>query len=303
MIFYIVLIILILLMIGISGFLIYERQKTIKEISSGALDAQIIYEDHLEDLKKEKKKRFNSLRKILNIGLDVLIGVLAIFFIFGLIDRTLNISPLPYKSVVVATGSMSFKNEENDYLFENNLDNQIQVDDLIFLTKVNSLEDIKLYDIVCYKNEEGYQIVHRVIEIADDYVITRGDANNASDGKIYFSQIVGVYSGVRIPRVGSITFFLTSDYGISTIATILVISIVYSFVKNSIEKNQNKRLEYLQKEIASSKEYILNSSNGKLTVNGDNYDFTEFEEDKKEEINSTLTIDNETKILQKGNLK
>ena len=303
MVFYIVLVILIVFTFGIVAFLIYERQVTIKEIKNGEVDSQIIYEDHEEKM-KEVNKKHKILKKSLNIGLDILIGLLGILFLLGLVDKIMNNSALPIKTVVIATGSMSTKNEENEYLFENKLDNQIQVNDLIFLEKVNSLDEIKLYDIICYRNDNGQKIVHRVVEINDEYLLTQGDANNVNDGiEIDLDRIVGKYNGMKVPGIGAVTFFLTSDYGISTIASILLISIAYTFVKTSIDKEINKRLIYLASEVGTNQNYILLSTSGSLIVNEGIYTYKENEEKEKKTIETTLKIDNETKILKKEKSK
>lgn len=290
-------------MIGVCSFLIYERQITIKEINEGEVDSELIYEDHKEIEKEKKSKKFKYVKRTLNILLDGLIVLLAFMFIIGIVDKAVNVSPLPIKSVVVATGSMSTKNEDNEYLFENNLDNQIQVNDLIFLEKVDSLDEIKLYDIICYLNEEDLQIVHRVVEVNDDYVITRGDANNVNDSiEITLDRIVGKYNGGRIPGVGAITFFLSSNYGITTIATILVISLCYTFTKDSITKAENKRLKTLKEIIKEENTYKVVSSSGTLEVKNGHYTYIENDEDN--EIPSSLYInESETKLPKENKVK
>ena len=299
MVFYIVLVILIVFAIGVISFLIYERQSSIKEIKEGYLDSELIYEDHLREV---KNKKYKILKKSLDIGLDVLIALLGLLFLVGIVDKTINISSLPIKSVVIATGSMSEKNEENDYLFENHLDNQIQVNDLIFLDKVTSLDEVKLYDIICYENDENLRIVHRVVEVNENYLITRGDANNADDNiQIRLDDIVGKYNGIKIPGIGSFTFFLSSDYGISTISFILLLSIVYYFVKSSIEKVEDKRITYLKEEIKSlvseNETYELISSSGTLTVKENVYTFNENREEN--DISSLIKTEKLTKELKK----
>lgn len=299
MVFYIVLVILIVFAIGVISFLIYERQSSIKEIKEGYLDSELIYEDHLREVKNKKHK---ILKKSLDIGLDVLIALLGLLFLVGIVDKTINISSLPIKSVVIATGSMSEKNEENDYLFENHLDNQIQVNDLIFLDRVTSLDEVELYDIICYENDENLRIVHRVVEVNENYLITRGDANNANDNiQIRLDDIVGKYNGVKIPRIGAFTFFLSSDYGILTISFILLLSIVYYFVKSSIEKVEDKRITYLKEEIKSlvseNETYELISSSGTLTVKENVYTFNENREEN--DISSLIKTEKLTKELKK----
>ena len=119
--------------------------------------------------------------------------------------------------------------------------------------------------------------------------------------QIKLDDIVGKYNNVKIAGVGAITFFLSSDYGISTISIILALSLVYYFTKGSIEKNEEKRLAYLESEIKDSKNFVLISTSGTLEVKNDIYTFKENEAKEKEEMISTLTLENQTKTLQKGN--
>lgn len=295
MVFYIVLTILLIIALIVVFFLVYERNTNIKEIKAGELDSELIYDRHIE---LEKRKKHKILKKSLDIGLDVLIVLLGVLFVTGTVDKIINTSALPLKSVVIASGSMSVKNEENDYLFENKLDNQIQVNDLIFLTKVESLDEIELYDIICYLNEDNLRIVHRVVEIHDTYLKTRGDANNATDlMNITLDRVVGKYNGAKIPGIGSFTFFITSDYGIATISIIFVLSLVYYFVKSSIEKEEDKRIKYLEEEISSLKDYKLISSSGNLIVKDDHYEYEENKEDIT--ITSLLEADGISKELKK----
>lgn len=303
--FYIFLACLILLGILASAFLIYEFIKLRKGIVSGEYDSRLIYEAY-EEKKKSKNKKHQVLRKTLDVLMDIVLVILAIFFLIGIVDKAMDLSTIPIKSVVVETGSMSYKNEENEYLFENELNDQIEVNDLIFLEKVDSLSDIKLYDIVCYRNEEDTQIVHRVVEINDTYLITQGDANSVKDDfKIELDDIVGKYTGARIPFVGSVTFFLTSSYGMSAMGLILVLILTYTCLKSLSDKKEKERLDYLLKETENISHFELISLSGCFIKDNENYTFKEGEINKKdkETINSILITDSETKTLQKGERK
>ena len=48
---------------------------------------------------------------------------------------------------VVQSDSMSFKNEENKYLFENNLNNQFETFDIILTYKLPEEKDLKLVNL------------------------------------------------------------------------------------------------------------------------------------------------------------
>ena len=65
---------------------------------------------------------------------------------------------------MIASGSMSEKN--NEYVKDNEeLNNQFDTYDMIGISKYGSQNDVKLYDVVAYKNKKDITIVHRVVQI------------------------------------------------------------------------------------------------------------------------------------------
>lgn len=87
--------------------------------------------------------------------------------------------------------------------------------DFILIKGVQNQNEIKVGDIVVYKNPKGFTI-HRVVEIKDDMVTTKGDANNVNDAPINFSDIIGkpIYLGskpLRIPFLGMISVYLNKN--------------------------------------------------------------------------------------------
>ncbi len=161
--------------------------------------------------------------------------------------------------IVVASGSMSMKNQVNEYLEENNLDNQFNTYDVIIIHKVKDASELKQYDVVAYYNKSLEEtIIHRIIG-TDDYgnYLTRGDSNNATDTyHPSFSDIIGKYENQRIEKVGAFVLFLQSYSGIITIAALvysLFMSEHYtSYIKESKEKREKKLLSYI---------YLTNSDN------------------------------------------
>ncbi|MFZ2969940.1 MAG: signal peptidase I [Minisyncoccia bacterium] len=82
--------------------------------------------------------------------------------------------------------------------------------DLVLIKYVKN-EDIKIGDIVVFKNENGFTI-HRVTEITGNKIRTKGDANNISDLAIEYKDIVGrtlIYNEkpVKIPYLGNLTIW------------------------------------------------------------------------------------------------
>jgi signal peptidase I len=81
--------------------------------------------------------------------------------------------------------------------------------DIIFIKKV-SPEDIKVDDIIVWQQEERGFVIHRVIKIKENAIITRGDANTAEDPPVAFEKIVGKMlefrgNALKIPYLGKIT--------------------------------------------------------------------------------------------------
>lgn len=106
------------------------------------------------------------IKTIPNILLIIIIIILSIYL---LLKYTNNIGI--YK---VMTGSM----EPN-----------IHVGDYLLVKKSN---EYKEGDIITFK-KDGYYITHRIVEINEATVITKGDANNINDEEINKSDIVGKY--------------------------------------------------------------------------------------------------------------
>lgn len=121
-------------------------------------------------------------RKIFDITSYILIGIALLLAVLGIIAKFNNgtFYIFDVRSDVVLSDSMSEKNEK--YIdFLKGHDDQIQKLDLVFSSKINSEEDINVYDIVLFKNPGIGTTMHRIVgkeEIHSDYVeITEGTIN------------------------------------------------------------------------------------------------------------------------------
>jgi len=124
----------------------------------------------------------------------------------------------------VATGSMS---------------GSIEVKDIV-VTKILSqeqIEKLEVNDIVVFKQED-YMVIHRIVEIEDQYVITKGDANNTVDAPIKKEDIIG--QAVKIIHNVGIweNVFTTPKVYISIIITIFLFGITFSFNGNFKRKEK-----------------------------------------------------------------
>ncbi len=260
-----------------------------ENIENGSMDASLTIDaiDQRLGVGNKNKKRWKRIGRIV---IDILLGALLALFALSIINRVVSTGVFPYTTMVVATGSMAEKYEGNTYLIENELDDQIQVNDLIVVKSVDSLDEIELYDIVCYINSDGEQILHRVVEIHDGYLVTRGDANSASDSThVTMNNLIGVYTHFRIPYVGIIVFFVQSNYGIVCFIALFYFLFLYDHVKGKIKDAEEERKELLLSLVSERLTFTLYAQDGIVeSING-SYRYVEEERTER----ATYLLDNE----------
>lgn len=300
----------------------------IEEVRSGVADKELI-EIKGEEFKKKNRKHAKGLRIAGKITGWAIFGLVVVFFSMSLYARFFN-NNLTFGDtgvIVISTGSMSEKNEDNDYLFENNLKNQFNAYDIIGITSYDSPEDVNLYDVVAYKNEEDIIIVHRIIEIrevnGEKVFITRGDSNNTSDTNfqyrnyLTFDNIVGYYNGFRMELIGVFVVFLQSNAGIITIIAIAYCLIMFDYYNSKLEEAIEKRSDlivnelkynfnengtistyFVEKVIYKDKEYSF--INGDYFVSGD-LNVNEMDFIKTQETNKEKTLEEKKNPAKEGN--
>jgi signal peptidase I len=231
-------------------------KKNIEEIVQGKKDIEILETALIEkEWKKSKtRKGFKIFAKALT---RILSAAILLFFIASIYSKITNnvLSFGDTSALVIATGSMSEKNSANAYLSENNLDDQFSAGDIILIHSVNE-EDLSVYDVVAYKNEDTNKIiVHRIrlIKSVDGltHYVTRGDANNVDDSSagIVFEDIIGVYKDEKANYIGSFVLFLQSNIGIITILSITYCLFMYDFYDRKYDIKYNDRKDKLIKAI------------------------------------------------------
>jgi len=122
---------------------------------------------------------------------------------------------------VVMSDSMSFKHQDNLYLEENGLDDQINLFDLIFIRELPDEFELELYDIVVYEYRDNL-IIHRIVGIEEPndehpgvrHFLLRGDAaKNSDEFPVLYEQMKAIYRGEKIAYVGSFFAFMQSPAG------------------------------------------------------------------------------------------
>lgn len=164
----------------------------------------------------------------------LILGVLA--FVLGVNIYAFNASrlagnqvPMPfgYGASVVLSGSM---------------EPTISVGDLILIREEEQYfpEDIVVYQV------GKLSVVHRVVSIGPEVVITRGDANNGNDEPFPVELIKGEVFAV-VPKIGYIVWALKSPAG--TIVTLAAAILLVEMSFRGEKKKKDDEKEQLKEEI------------------------------------------------------
>lgn len=261
----------------------------IHTVNSGE-DDLALFDNVVEEAKIAKSKKKKVLGLIGKIVSYLVLGLIFAFFLYSLINRfTSGVSWIgDHAMIVIGSGSMSKKNKANTYLTENNLNNQFDTYDIIQIKKYQSVDDVKLYDVVAYKSDENVVIIHRVIQVnqadGQNVFITRGDSNDASDNGSQYSsyltydRILGYYTDFRIKSVGAFVVFLQSNSGIITMVSMLYCFCMYEHYSEKYQKSVVERTDFLLTSIPFSieldaEEQIDQENYERLTFKGQTYVF------------------------------
>ena len=187
------------------------------------------------------------MKKVIQYILRIFIFIV-LSLVVGLTFYTINarrvtgnrlVMPFNKTIAVVLTGSM---------------EPYIGVNDLIVVEKTN---DYELWDVVVYQTG-NMLVVHRIISIDGDTVITAGDNNDgAEDEPINIKQINGEVIDI-IPNVGLILKFFKSPLGIFITVFIASGLLVLSYKSEKKEKDKEKdeELDSIKLEIEKLKKEV-----------------------------------------------
>ena len=145
-----------------------------------------------------------------------------------------NALPMPfgYGAAVVLTGSMEPTISANDLI-------------LVAEKPVYAEEEIVVYQ------SGNILVVHRILDITDGMVTTKGDANNAPDVPVELSAVKGKVVGV-IPGGGSIVRILKTPTATAIMLVGAVLLLEVSFRKE--KKKGDDQLERIKEEIRKLKD-------------------------------------------------
>lgn len=174
--------------------------------------------------------------KVLNKIIEIILNILIfIIFILVVIAGTYAVQTkilkkdyanmLGYTGFEVITGSMS---------------GTIEIGDVVIVKLVKNVNtEIKTNDIIVYKQGESF-VTHRTIEIKQNTIFTKGDANNGEDKEIQKEQVVGKVIYI-LPKVSLWKKVLTTPVvSISIITTIILFGFAYSYESKDTNNEKNE---------------------------------------------------------------
>ena len=195
-------------------------------------------------------KFFEKAEQIFSIVLCVLLCVLFVSTIVSSVRGDNKVKSLPAIKVIAST-SMSEKYENNTYLFQNDLNDQLQMFDVVLLHELPPEEDLELYNIVVYEHISGALLIHRIIGIEepnaehpDEYhFLLQGDAVHYPDSfPVRYSQMKSIYRGERVAGIGSFVYFVQSPAGVICLILLAVSLVMMPIANNYLLKKEYARV-------------------------------------------------------------
>lgn len=168
--------------------------------------------------KNPKHKKKKTVKKtVCRYILFSFIGIVLGLFVYtqnakGLLKDKMPM-PFGYGMSVVLSGSM---------------ESRLSVDDLVI---IKATDNYKVDDIVLFQDGNSL-VIHRIIEIDGDTVITKGDANNVADEPIQKSQIKGVLV-YDIAGFGAVVNILKQP-------VVIILILVAAFLLNELSYRKEK---------------------------------------------------------------
>lgn len=243
-------IIVFIMLTSLFSFMLTVIIKNQLKLIRNGLEDKAIKIEYSKDFKTSKTWKW--IECVFSFLLCLVLG--AVFFVSVYMNVTEDRPANGIPSIkVVKSESMATKNSKNTYLKENHLNNQLQMFDLVFCRHLPKEEDLKLYDIVVYKQDDRY-VIHRIVGIEEPnnthpnerHFLLQGDAVDRADTfPVLYSQMRGIYQGERIPFVGSFVLFMQSPAGWLCILLVLFGTIAIPIVEKKVDLAKKERLSYI----------------------------------------------------------
>lgn len=118
---------------------------------------------------------------------------------------------------------------------------EIKTGSICFVNKHAKYEDIKVGDIIAFKLETGEFATHRVCDITEDGIHTKGDANRVPDDIITTRDTFIGKNLFSIPNVGIIIKVIQTPSGKIILGTIIIVLLVAAVLVGTPDKDKEKK--------------------------------------------------------------
>ena len=166
------------------------------------------------------------MKKFLNVIKAVINALMTLIIIIGIIFGVLYfIGIVPY---VVKSGSM---------------ESVVKTGSLCLVNKHVNYEDVKVNDIIAFSISSGEKVTHRVVEITDEGLITKGDANSFPDG---ITTTEDNYIGKNIfsiPKLGFFVMWVQTARGRIVLITIIIVLLILAFCTDDKKEKKKSNVE------------------------------------------------------------
>lgn len=159
---------------------------------------------------KVEVKKFDK-SKILNIVVTCIVVLLALNLITTKSDKMFKL--IGFRSYTVLSGSMEPEFYPGDMV----------------ITQHKGKADIKVNDIVTYRDNEGVIITHRIVEETDEGYITKGDNNNVNDAEVLKEENIIGEVKFSIPKIGYVMNLLSDPKAIAIEMILLAVFIFFYY--------------------------------------------------------------------------
>ena len=225
-------------------------------VSLTKMELELIRHGHRDEAiqielnKKQKESRvWGWLTRIVSLLLCLAFATAFSFALYVRVSEDRPANGIP-SIKVVKSESMAEKNPKNTYLYNNDLDDQIQMFDIVICRHLPPEDELELYDVVVYKKDDMH-VIHRIVGIEEPneghpnarHFLLQGDAVDRPDTfPVLYNQMQGIYEGTRIPFVGSLVLFLQSPAGWLCILLVLFSMIATPFVEKKLKEEKDVRI-------------------------------------------------------------
>ncbi|KON89969.1 hypothetical protein AF332_26195 [Sporosarcina globispora] len=135
-------------------------------------------------------------------------------------------------------------------VLSNSMQPHLQSGDLVFIKKAE-FEDIKVNDVITFKESDTKFITHRVIDVKEQDgqagLVTKGDNNNVEDSMIVTKDHFVGKQVAAIPKLGYVSDFASGPIGFLLLITIPLTGYICLTVFERLSRKQQTNEEIVSK--------------------------------------------------------